>query len=236
MPTPMKRSQGHDPVLTLASLHLSRLRRPLVATLVGLSAVVAVSVARHGWSIDSVVPWVLGVMLILPLAPGFTLVKEKADGSLRYYASLPVSGESHAVARTLVSLLLTVPAGVMLGVSMRWLIPVASGALPWAAGVGAAICLTTLSLALLAVQMKAPIGEAATYMVYAMLGFGVIGKAASFAVDRGWLASLRPILQTRSGLAVASAVLWVLCAAAGIAAFRSIERTSVRYRGEIARA
>jgi hypothetical protein len=239
MPTTMKRDQRHDPVITLATLHLSRLRRPLVAVLVSVPVMIALSVLRHGWSVDATLPWLLGVSLILPFAPGITLVKEKADGSLRYYASLPVSGESHAFARALVSLLLALLPGLVVGLATRSLMPAENGALPWAAGIGAATCLFALSLALLAFQMKASIGEAATYMVYAMLGIGlgvgVIGKVASLAVERGWLASLLPILHTRTGLAAASGVLWLVCATAGVVAFRSIARTSVRYRGEIAR-
>lgn len=219
-------------IATLVRVHMSRVRRPLLSAVVGIGAMAALGASRHGWSFESLLPWALGIALIAPIFPAFSLVREKSDGSLRYFASLPVAGAHHAWARTIVSALLGLPGGLLVAVTVHTMKPSLPSAVPIVGGIGVWLGATAISLALVAMQFRARIGQAATYGLYAVIGWIAIAKIIGVAAEEGWLNPLRGLLTTAGGLLAISVGVWVAIGAVGYVAFRSIARSSVSYRGE----
>lgn len=216
----------------LVLLHLSRLHRPLVAMATGMVVLSAIDIIKHGVGVDSILPWVLGGSVMMPLAPVFTLVREKADGSLRYLASLPVSGEQHALARLTVAAIVSVPPALTIAAAVHMTMTAAGFGFSVAAFIGVWLTLTAISLVLLTLQLKAPIGQAATYAIYAMVGFLVLARGVQSAHERGWFDGLLSFASTRAGIVSASALLWTIVGLLGWIAFRAIARDSITYRGE----
>ena len=62
-------SRGKDAVVALVSIHLSRLRRPVTAMLIGIVVLSGLDIMKHGVHAESILPWFLGGAMMLPLAP-----------------------------------------------------------------------------------------------------------------------------------------------------------------------
>lgn len=217
---------------TLVVLHLSRLRRPVVAMLTGMIVLSSIDIAKHGVRVDSILPWLLGGTMIMPLAPAFTMVREKADGSLRYLASLPVPGQLHAVARITVAAIMSFAPASLTGVALHLMMAAPILALSMAAFIGTWVILTVISLLLLTAQLKARIGDAATYAMYALVGLLGLTQAVAFGHERGWFDGAVAFAVTGAGITLASILTWTVMSLLGWLAFRSIASTSVSYRGE----
>jgi hypothetical protein len=218
---------------TLAGVYASRLRRPYLSMGGAVLVLVMIDVSRHGVRFDDLLPWVLGGAMVMPFAPGFTLVREKTDGSLRYFASLPVTGRAHSLARLLVSAVTALPGALLAAVALAMRlessvqVAVAAGAAIWAA-------LTAASLGLLALSLRAKVGQAMVFAIYAIVGSMAVMRALAFAKERGWLEPLRAMIANPAGLAALSGLVWVAIAIAGFVALKSISNNTSAYRGEVA--
>lgn len=218
-------------VRALVGIHFSRLYKSVLSAASVIIALGALRVAKHGWDFDALLPFILGGAIALPAMVPFTLVREKFDGSLRYLASLPVAGTTHAIARLTIALIMCFPSAVAIGVALH-----VKASMPIAilvpTVIGALLFMCCASLALLAFQIRAKVGLAMTYIIYCFLALFGLMNAVQFAVERGWVAALRPILLTPAGLALTSLAVWVGFLAVGWWGFRSIARSMVSYRGE----
>lgn len=219
-------------IRALVGIHFSRLRSAVFATLVTIAVLTALSIVTKGWSVDATVPWLAGGSLMLPLAPAFSVVKEKLDGSLRYLASLPVTGRDQALARMIVALILSFPGALLVSVGVHFKVAGVGPAVIATAFTGSLLMMVTASLALLALQIKARPGHAMTYVIYAFVSLLLVFRGLGYASEAGWLTGIREFASSPAGLAVGSLALWALAFAAGWLSFRSIAKSTVTYRGE----
>lgn len=67
----------------LIGIHLTRARSTAWASALAVIAMSSIDVLRHGFSVDTTLPWLLGASLTIPLSPGLSIIREKTDGSLR---------------------------------------------------------------------------------------------------------------------------------------------------------
>lgn len=220
----------NDAIRALVGIHLSRLRRSLVASVVMVVVMAGLQVMRKGWSVDTTLPWLLGAYVMLPLAPVLSLVREKMDGSLRYFASLPVSGRDHAISRTIVAMLVSIPGAAITAILFYLKLPgigVTVAAFVFLAG---AFLLTAGQLALLALQYKAETGRSMTYAVYGTLG--MIGTAqVLWLLDRfEFFRRIEAGVLTPAGLSILSVLLWISMAAIAWFSFNSLAKSTVSYR------
>lgn len=219
-------------VAALVRLHLIRIRRLAMTNLIMFTAATALDIVRHGLSFDSAMPWFLGSAILFPISPGFMIAREKMDGSLRYFASLPVSAAQHATARAVVAFASTLPAVAMIAIGLvagPSHFPLLFAAV---AGIGAGVALGAGSLALLASQILIRPGDGLKYMLWILFGFFIVVKMMKFASEHGGLDIAASFLKTVPGLAASSALLWVGMAFVAWASLRAIGVRTVAYRGE----
>jgi hypothetical protein len=192
----------------------------------------SIDILRHGLSIDTTIPWFLGASIMIPLAPGFAIIKEKSDGSLRYFSSLPVRGQVHAMARLATSIASSLLAACVAALAVALTFPIHSPAIVVGTFASILLGLTSVSLAIVAVQLRVSVGQGARRIVYGM-GATVVGiQLFSVAQDRGLLDQARTMLFTREGMIVSSIALWALLGTVAAISIRSIARSSVSYRSE----
>lgn len=216
----------------LVGIHLTRARSTAWASALAVAAMSSIDILRHGLSVDTTVPWLLGASLTIPLAPGFSIIREKTDGSLRYFSSLPVSGRVHAVARAATSALTSVIAAGVAAIAVALKFPASSPAIVVATFAASWLGLSAISLAIVAVQLRVSVGQAAKRIVLGM-GAVVVGlQLIGAAQERGAFDHLKERLFTQEGLLVVSITFWLLLGAVFAASMRSIAKTSVTYRAE----
>lgn len=222
----------NEAIRALVGIHFSRVRRLLFSIVVLVASATGLGVAREGWSIDSTLPWILGACMVLPVTPGFSMVREKIDGSLRYFASLPVSGKEHAMARAIVSVLLCLPIAVLGTVYLYAKVPSVGAAATGLTFVGSLLMTTAISLALVSMQYKVPTGRAANYALYAIIGILFGSRGLAFLVELDAMRRVRAALATPAGLSILSLLLWASMAAVAWFSFKSLAKSAVTYREE----
>lgn len=92
--------------------------------------------------------------------------------------------------------------------------------------------LSAISLAIVAVQLRVTVGQAAKRIVLGMAAVGVSLQVLGAAAERGAFDHLKAMLYTREGLIVVSIASWILLGAVFAASMQSIAKTSVTYRAE----
>ncbi|HVZ47980.1 MAG TPA: hypothetical protein VG916_04305 [Gemmatimonadaceae bacterium] len=219
-------------VAALFRLHLLRLRRTAVTLVVTSCALAALYAVQHPVTVDSMLPWFLGGAGVLPMAPALLMAREKADGSLRYFASLPVTPGDHASARALTVFLLTLPAGAIVMLAMRQPPLSLPAGLAGMAGAGACVAMAGLGLVLLAVQIALPPGEGFRYLLYTFVAFLGVMQVAGFVGKLGVADIAMRVLRTPTGLGALSAALWIAMGVAIWAALKVIGTKTVAYRGD----
>ena len=215
---------------------LSRNRRVTMSVVTAIAVLMALELARKGFNVASLSAWPLGGAMMLPLAPAVGLVREKADGSLRFLAFLPISGEEHALARALVSITMAAPAAVLLGFAFPLMVAGISLRLSIAVGVGGWATLAATSLLMTAIQLRAPIGRGAVAAIYWIGGFLVLVRLVEAVRDEPAVLAVGRFLATPAGLGVASLTAGLILAAMVGFAVRVIAIEGPRYQGEIAAA
>ena len=141
-------------------------------------------------------------------------------------------GEGHrrrmmAIAASLVVLVVGVSA---IAVALKF--PASSPAIVVATFAASWLGLSAISLAIVAVQLRVSVGQAAKRIVLGM-GAVVVGlQLIGAAQERGAFDHLKERLFTQEGLLVVSITFWLLLGAVFAASMRSIAKTSVTYRAE----
>lgn len=191
----------------LSAVYLERARRALVAGTF-LGGPVAVFFAhRSGYRADEVALNLLVVALTWPMAAAGVVGKCKADGSLSFLASLPVSRHDHARAWLSVIMLLALPA------TIAAVVVTGMHAVDWSAaqllmiGAGAMAVITAFVATVVAVQLSVPPVTAVVYFANGMGGLvllvGGIGELVSWQQS-----ALVAVLQHPLFLPVLSLMAW----------------------------
>ncbi len=98
-------------VLRLSRLHVYRTVKPLWKVGLAMGVVVVLPPVFSGaLNPDFTVGVPGGLLVLLPVAAALNMTGEKIDGSLRFLASLPVTGREHAASRLVAAVTLAMPA------------------------------------------------------------------------------------------------------------------------------
>lgn len=216
----------------LATIHLTRVKGTAWASAIAVLVMASIDIVRHGLSIDTTIPWLLGASIMIPLAPGFAIIKEKSDGSLRYYSSLPVRGQVHAMARVVTSIATSLLAACVATLAVSLTFPTHSPVIVLGTFASTLLGLTSVSLAIVAMQLRVSVGQGAKRIVYGMSATVVGMQLFSVAQDRGLLERAKPMLFTREGMIVSGIAFGVLIGTVAAISIRSIARSSVSYKSE----
>lgn len=222
------------PWITLAALYLQRARRALMAvTLIAGSMAVLLSRAS-GYHAQEVALNLLVVAITWPMAAAGVVGKCKADGSLAFLASLPVSRDEHARAWGVVIALLTVPAAVCAvvatGLSTQGIAPSTLMML----GLAVSALLTALVMVIVAVQLSVPPTMSVVYfangLAVLVLGMAAIANLVEWQQSRG--PSLLPLLRSPWLMPALSLLLWSIAGFAVWWSWRRIGHYMTSYVGD----
>jgi hypothetical protein len=221
-------------VLALAGVLLARVRRAVVSVTIAAVALIALDVAKNGVEIESILAWTLGGAVMLPLAPALSLVREKADGSLRFFAWLPVEGAEHVLARGAVAIILSLPAAIVGGLTASVMLAGVSPALALSMGVGTCVVLSTASFVMTAFQLRAPIGRGPATAAVSLLVMIAVMRLLTAVLDESDLSRFIAFVVTPAGMALVTTLGWGLVGLSATFAARVIGMESQRYSGEVA--
>lgn len=177
-----------DAVLRLFDLHLYRALKPAWKLGLAVGGVVMLPVVLgDGMNPDMTVGFVAVFLLYLPANLALNMTQEKIEGSLRFLASLPVTGREHAASRLLAVAALTMPLVTWLSVALPLFrlqtIPEAV-----LAGIGFGVGIFLVSLVVIAFQYKYTGQKARSAFVYVLVAFvAVVWMSTRF---EGWVAVL----------------------------------------------
>lgn len=162
-----------EQLVVLLKLDWSRLRRSLVALAAMLAAVVTYISATNRFSLENAVVFGIGFSLG-PLFPvGLLGIRDRMEGTLALFASLPVSAGRLAALRLSSLALLLLPLAVADGLLFGWTLPQVG--LPPSAALGLAlaiwIALTSSALWLAAISIAFPPQKAGNSMSFLFIGF-----------------------------------------------------------------
>ena len=223
-----------DRVVTLASIHMRRMWRQLALIAATILLLASLDLVKHGVRPDSQLGWFLGGTLMVPFMQGMLIIREKTDGSLRFFATLPIAGAEHAAGRAVVALLLSLPAASVAFVGVRLNGHGLSLSAAIAIGLAATVVWAVLALGLTAMQLRTRIGTGARTALLLFTGIIVIGQVAPSVIDTGAFGRLRALLLTRDGLAAVSILVWMALAVCGWWSIRTIARIRESYEQDAA--
>jgi hypothetical protein len=204
----------------LAWVYLERAGRPILLSLCTLLPLALLFASKHGFQPIALLQNLLLVSALFPFATGGVVLRSKADGSLAYIASLPISARDHARSWLAVVLCLSVPFAVTAALT-AYVSPLAMRGLPL---IVAGIALMALSMSVVltmnAFQLSVPPAMAGAYFVSAMaalvLAFTGVARLWEITPD-----TLMPLVRSGQFLMVLSAA---ICVAAGVAFWWSWHR------------
>lgn len=206
-----QRHVRHWPVLS--SLYLERARKAIVVMALSVTPLSLFFAHKSGYRIDEVALNFMIVAALLPLALGGVVGKCKADSSLAFLASLPVSRTEHAKSWLAVVVLLSLPLGATTMVACYHGPPALRGGALIAAGVGATIAAVSLTAVMIAMQLAAPptmavvgFGTALSFFVLLLAGVGQLFT---------WFpAQMNALVRSDLFLPILSLLLWMAAAGA----------------------
>ena len=207
-----------DAVLRLVRLYLYRTVKPMWK--MGLAVGVMILVFDRGKpNPDTTVGFFAAFLIFLPVNLALNMTQEKIDGSLRFLASLPITGREHAASRVLATAALTMPLVIWLATLLPLFqletLPVAV-----AAGIGFGAVVFFVSLVVTAFQYRYSGQKARSVVTYAALAFvAVLWISTRF---EGWSA----VILTGALVSLIGAM------ATGRYALRTIVRLAPVYDGE----
>jgi hypothetical protein len=156
---------------TLAQLYLERTRRALLSISLSVGPLTLFFAWKSRFDLGEVFANIILVTAMLPMALGGVVGKCKADGSLAFLASLPVSRNSHARSWVSACALLTLPLGIAVAMS-AYMGPIDFSAVEAVVmAVAAMVFAVAMVMILVAVQLRVPPG---TSIVYFGMGFAVL--------------------------------------------------------------
>lgn len=222
------------PWITLAALYFQRTRRALVAvTLIAGSMAVLLSRAS-GYRAQEMALNLLVVAITWPMAAAGVVGKCKADGSLAFLASLPVSRDEHARAWGFVIALLTVPAAVSAVVATGLYTQGVAATTLVMLGLAVSAVLTAIVMAIVAVQLSVPPTMSVVYFAngLAVLVLGLAGISQLVEWQQSRMSSLLPLLQSPWLMPALSLLLWSMAGLALWWSWRRIGHYMTSYVGD----
>lgn len=209
-------------VLRLFRLHVYRTVKPMWKKLWIGGVVVLLAVLAGGLSPDLTVGVLAGLLVFLPVTLALNVTGEKIDGSLRFLASLPVTGREHAASRIAAAAALAMPLVIHLATLLPLFDLVAlPGAFVVAVGTGiAAVLVSVLGVAL---QYRFS-GQAARSM-FSGLSFAFVALIWMSILFEGWPAAIL----TPAGIVALSLIPLIGVAAGSWYALRTIARLAPVY-------
>lgn len=210
-------------VLRLFRLHVYRTVKPMWKVALAAGVVAVLPLALMGsLNRDLTVGMPAGLLLLLPVSLAYNMTGEKIDGSLRFLASLPVTGREHAASRLVAIAILSMPVVIHLAI----LLPLFDlMALPGAfiVAIGAGIAAVLVSLLGVALQYRFS-GQKVRSM-FGFLAIAVMGVIWMSMLFEGWLEALL----TPTGIVALSLLPLMGVAAGSWYALRTIVRLAPTY-------
>ena len=211
-------------VLRLVRLYLYRTVKPMWK--MGLAVGVMILVFSGGKpNPDTTVGLFAAFLIYLPVNLALNMTQEKIDGSLRFLASLPITGREHAASRVLATAALTMPLVIWLATLLPlFQLMALPGAVATGIGFGAVVFL--VSLVVIAFQYRYSGQKARSVFMYAAVAFVVV----LFISTRfeGWSA----VILTPAVIVTGALVSLIGAMATGRYALRTIVRLAPVYDGE----
>ena len=97
-------------VLRLSRIHVYRTVKPMWKVGLAMGVVVVLPPVFSGaLNPDFTVGMPAGLLVLLPVTAALNVTGEKVDGSLRFLASLPITGREHAASRLVAAVILAMP-------------------------------------------------------------------------------------------------------------------------------
>lgn len=199
--------------VTLAQLYLERTRRALLAIALSVGPLTFLFAWKSGFDLGEVFANIILAVGMLPMSLGGVVGKCKADGSLAFLASLPVSRTSHARSWVSACAVLSLPLGIAVAMSAS-LGPIDFNVVEAIVmAVAAMVFAVAMVMILVAVQLRVPPNTAIGYFG---MGFAILIAAVGGA---GQLAEWFPqqfasMLRSDLLVPVASLLLWAAAAGA----------------------
>lgn len=213
-------------VLRLSRLHMYRTVKPMWK--VGLAAGVVMVlplVFLGALSRDLTVGVPAGLLILLPVSLAYNVTGEKIDGSLRFLASLPVTGREHAASRLVAIAILAMPVVIHLATLLPLFgLMAAPGAFVVAVGAGMAAVLVSL----LGVALQYRLSGQKARSMFSFLALAVVALMWMSTLFEGWLAAIL----TPAGIATLSLVPAMGVIAGSWYALRTIARLAPAYERE----
>ena len=213
-----------DAVLRLVRLYLYRTVKPMWK--MGLAVGVMILVFSGGKPNPDTTVGLFAVFLIfLPVNLALNMTQEKIDGSLRFLASLPITGREHAASRVVATAVLAMPLVIWLATLLP-LFQLATLPVAVAAGIGFGTAVFFVSLVVTAFQYKYSGQKARSVFTYAALAFvAVLWISTRF---EGWSA----VIRTPAVIVTGALVSLIGAMATGRYALRTIVQLAPVYDGE----
>ncbi len=210
-------------VLRLSRLHMYRTVKPMWKVGLATGVVVVLPLVFSGaLNPDLTVGVLAGLLVLLPVTAALNVTGEKIDGSLRFLASLPVTGREHAASRLVAAATLAMPLVIHLATLLP-LFGVMAFAGAFIVAVSAGIAAVLVSLLGVALQYRFS-GQKARSMFSILLAasVGVVWLSMLF---EGWL----PVILTPAGIVTLSLVPLAGALAGSWYALRAIVRLAPVY-------
>ena len=217
--------------IRLARVYVERLTRPIILSVCTLIPVCLLFARKDGSTPQAVLRYVSLIAAMLPFTVGGIITRSKADGSLAFLASLPVSRQDHARSWCLVVVLLSLPIAAVV-MAMCYLPPVAlRGVEVVAAGLAATLLTASAVMTMNALQLSVQPSMAAHYFLLGMIGVVgfIVGVGELFELSASTLITA---MRKPWFFPVLSTSVWAVAAAAFTWAWRRIGHYMTSYVGE----
>ena len=210
-------------VLRLSRLHVYRTVKPMWKVGLAMGVVVVLPLALTGaLSQDLTVGVLAGLLAYLPVTLALNVTGEKIDGSLRFLASLPVTGREHAASRLVAAVTLAMP----LVIHLATLLPLFGlMALPGAFMVAVSAGIAVVLVSLLGVALQYRFSGQRARSMFGILVAVLVALAWMSTLFDGWLA----VILTPAGIVSLSLVPLIGVMAGSWYALRAIARLAPVY-------
>jgi hypothetical protein len=201
------RNRGIAHWVALLRVYLERARRAIVVLTLSMAPLSIYFAHKAGYRIEEVALNLTVVAMMLPMAAGGIVGKSKADGSLAFLASLPVSRGDHARSWLALIALLSLPLAITAMVAC-YLGPLALRGGPLIAIGASALALSVaLVMTMVAVQLAAPPTAAIMHFMTA-LSVIIVTLAALGELFTSYSAQANAVLRSDLFLPAAALLMW----------------------------
>lgn len=140
----------------LSLVYLERARSALIAVTLSMTPVCILFAKKSGYQPAELALNFTVLAALYPFAIGGVVAKSKADGSLAFLASLPISASDHARSWLLVITLLSLPIALVVMLACHYPPLALRGTMLAAVGLMSMVCTISAVMGMLAVQLSAP--------------------------------------------------------------------------------